>query len=121
MEHDFSKPYRGVQYFGVWADESADDYGKRDAMAVLCAAVACCYDEDARTAEVAAALAYLTNHGLKPTMARAFNQALDMPDSTARATCARATYSLMCRHLGHPDAAAEAQRMRRLRRLGANN
>jgi hypothetical protein len=29
---DFAKPYQKVTYFGLWAEESADAYGKRDAM-----------------------------------------------------------------------------------------
>ena len=27
---DFAKTYQKVTYFGLWAEETADDYGKRD-------------------------------------------------------------------------------------------
>jgi hypothetical protein len=26
---DFASPYRKVPYFGIWAEETADQYGKR--------------------------------------------------------------------------------------------
>lgn len=45
---DFASPYRKVPYFGIWAEETADDYGKRDAMAVLADAAGCCFDDDVR-------------------------------------------------------------------------
>ena len=43
---NFAKPYRKVAYFGLWAEESADQYGKRDAMAILADAVDCGIDDD---------------------------------------------------------------------------
>lgn len=123
MTDDFARPYRDVGYFGIWAEETGDDYGRRDAVAVIRGAVIDCYEEDMRTREVAAALAWLVKHGgIKEGTARAFRQALDMPDATARATCARATYDLICRHLDSPDPAiAAAQRMRRMRRRAGNS
>jgi len=45
---DFAKPYKKVQYFGLWAEETADQYGKRDAMAILADAAGRCFDEDMR-------------------------------------------------------------------------
>lgn len=117
MTEDFGRPYRQVGYFGIWADETGDDYGKRDAVAVIRGAVIDCYDEDMRTKEVAAALAWLVKHGgIKEGTARAFSQALELSDSLARATAARAVYDLMCRHLDSLDPAiAAAQRIRRMR------
>ena len=41
----FADPYRKVPYFGIWAEETADQYGKRDAMAVLADAAGCCIDD----------------------------------------------------------------------------
>ena len=123
MEQDFSKPYRDVGYFGIWAEETGDDYGRRDTLAVIRGAVIDCYDEDMRTKEVTAALAWLVKHGgIKDSTARAFRQALDMPDALARATCARATYDLICSRLNQPDPAiAAAQRMRRMKRRAGND
>ena len=63
MTEDFARPYRQVGHFGIWADETGDDYGKRDAVAVIRGAVIECYDEDMRTREVAAALGWLVKHG----------------------------------------------------------
>jgi hypothetical protein len=48
LMQDFSRPYRKVPYFGVGAGETADHYGKRDAMAVLADAAGCCFDDDVR-------------------------------------------------------------------------
>ena len=117
MTEDFARPYRQVGHFGIWADETGDDYGKRDAVAVIRGAVIDCYDEDMRTKEVAAALGWLVKHaGLREGVARAFRQALDIPDAMARANCTRATYDVLCRHLDAPDPAiAAAQRMRRMK------
>ena len=122
MTQDFGQPYRQVGYFGIWADETGDDYGRRDAVAVIRSAVIDCYDEDMRTREVAAALAWLVKHGgLKEGTAQAFRQALDMTDALARSTCARATYDVMCRHLDSPDPAiTAAQYMRRMKRRAGN-
>ena len=87
MTEDFGRPYRQVGYFGIWADETGDDYGRRDAVAVIRGAVIDCYDEDMRTGEVAAALAWLVKHGgIKEGTARAFRQALDHTDAMARST-----------------------------------
>jgi hypothetical protein len=76
--NDYSKPYRGVAYFGLWATETADDYGRRDAAAILAAAAEVCSDEDVREdREVRAALAYLVQQG-HDKRARQFRQALDI-------------------------------------------
>ena len=56
----FSDPYRGVKYFGQWAEETADAFGCRDALTVLQDAAERCAEEDMRTAHVLAALAYLS-------------------------------------------------------------
>ena len=45
---DFARPYRKVPYFGIWAEETADQYGKRDALAVLADVAGCCFDDDVR-------------------------------------------------------------------------
>jgi hypothetical protein len=123
LTEDFAQPYRQVGYFGIWADETGDDYGKRDALAAIRGAVIDCFDEDMRTREVAAALGWLVKHGgIKEGMAKTFRQALDLTDAMARATCARATYDVMCRHLDSPDPAiAAGQRMRRMKRRPGNN
>jgi hypothetical protein len=57
---DFASPYRKVAYFGLWAEETADQYGKRDAMDVLADAAGCCFDDDVRQRpELLRALEYL--------------------------------------------------------------
>jgi hypothetical protein len=81
---DFSKPYRGVAYFGVWAEDTADDYGRRDASNVLAGAVECCADEDMREdREVRAALGYLARQGHDKRAAQ-FRKALDLQHPTER-------------------------------------
>ncbi len=78
MTDDFSKSHRGVAYFGIWATETADDYGRRDASTVLAGAVEICMDEAMRRdREVIAALAYLTRQG-HDKRAALFRKALDV-------------------------------------------
>ena len=78
MTSPFEKPYQGVAYFGVWASETAGDYGRRAAVTVLAGAVDCCADDDMRRdGEVAAALDYLTANG-HGKAARRFRKALDV-------------------------------------------
>lgn len=79
MSDDFSKPFRGVAWFGIWATDTADDYGRRSALTVLRGAVDCCMDDDMReNREVAAALSYLARTGHQKR-ARTFRKALDVP------------------------------------------
>jgi len=99
MAKDFAQPYRNVPYFGIWADETADDFGRRDACAVIRDAVMRCYDEDMRTPDLSAALDYLTAHGVKDGIARSFRAALDTPDPAARLIAARAVYDALGRAL----------------------
>jgi hypothetical protein len=42
----FSKPYEGVPYFGLWAEELADDYSASDALGLLPDAELRCGEED---------------------------------------------------------------------------
>lgn len=55
----FSEPYRYVKHFGLWAEESADRYGTRDALELLATALERCGDEDMRTSDTMAALEFL--------------------------------------------------------------
>jgi len=57
MVEDFSKSHRGVTHFGLFAEESADDYGGRGAMQIVRDAVVRTVEENMRTREVFAALA----------------------------------------------------------------
>lgn len=43
---DFSKKYRGVPHFGIWAEETADQYGDRDAWRILWDGVRRCTTDD---------------------------------------------------------------------------
>lgn len=95
MTKDFARPYQNVPYFGIWAEESADDYGKRDAATVLRDAVMRCVEEDMRTPEVFAALEYLARHGAPKATAKNFRAALDLEHPMGRWAAARATYEVM--------------------------
>lgn len=58
---DFSKPYRNVPFFGLWAEQGTDRQGKAAALAVLESARDRCIEEDVRqNAEVKAALEWLS-------------------------------------------------------------
>jgi hypothetical protein len=87
---DFSKPYRDVAFFGIWADDSADHAGRRDALAVVACAVERCQDEDVRQdEELAAALAFLSRYGGLEKRVRAFRQALAIQHPTERQQAAQ--------------------------------
>lgn len=45
---DFSKKYRGVPHFGIWAEETADQFGNRDAWRILWDGVRRCTTDDIR-------------------------------------------------------------------------
>ena len=96
MSRDLSKPYRGVGYFGIWASETATDYGCRDAVAILTAAVKRCRDEDMREdRETRDALAYLTAQGHDKRAAQ-FSRALEIMDPmTRRQAAAKAVNALI--------------------------
>ena len=101
MTNDFSKPYGGVAYFGVWASETAADYGTRDAVAILIAAVKRCRDEDMREdRETADALAYLTRQGHDKRAAQ-FRKALDLADPMARRQATAKAVNAIITVLGH--------------------
>lgn len=82
---DYGKAYRGVQYFGIWADETADSFGTRDAVNILADAVGLCFDQDMRQRrEILSALHYLSTHGGQEKAARRFRSALDLTDPATR-------------------------------------
>lgn len=95
----FSNAYRGVHYFGHWAEETADDFGTRDALAVLRVAVERCAEEDMRTAEVMAALAYLEPLATRGGAFRAFRAGLGLPDPASRLVAVLAAYEGIVRVL----------------------
>jgi hypothetical protein len=80
----FSDAYRGVKYFGQWAEETADAFGCRDALAVLQDAAERCAEEDMRTAHVLAALAYLSATATRRGAFGAFRKGLEVPDPAGR-------------------------------------
>jgi hypothetical protein len=97
---DFSKPYRGVTYFGIWATETADDFGRRDASNVLMRAVEVCADEDMREdREVRAALTYLARQGHDKRVAQ-FRKALDVQQPAERRQAAAKALNAINNSLG---------------------
>jgi hypothetical protein len=93
----FSKPYQGVKHFGHFVEEAADQYGRRDAMAVLADAVQRCIDEDMRTAEVFAALDYLAASATRQWPFQQFRRSLDMTNPDARWQNCNASYNAILR------------------------
>jgi hypothetical protein len=98
---DFASPYRKVPYFGIWAEETADQYGKRDAMAVLADAAGCCFDDDVRQRpELRRALEYLARETGSPVYVNRFRKALDEPHSVTRFQAAGNAYKALARRIG---------------------
>lgn len=77
--HDFSVKYRGVPHFGLWAEESADQLGDRDAWAILCDAVRQCTTEDMReVGRIEEALQWFERRMCRTRPVRDFRKALDL-------------------------------------------
>lgn len=102
----FSDAYRGVKYFGVWAEETADTFGRRDALAVLQDAVDRCADEDMRTDQVAAALVFLAASATRQGAFRAFRVGLDLHDPTDRSRALFSALVLIRQILGTAEVAS---------------
>lgn len=96
----FSDAYRRVKYFGHWAEETADAFGGRDALAVLRDAADRCGEEDMRTAHVAAALAFLGASATRQGAFEAFRRGLDVPDPATRSTATQEALASIVRLLG---------------------
>lgn len=77
-----------VPYFGEWAGDSGTARLQRDALAVLADAAMRCAEQDMRTPEVKAALAYLERHMVRPALCGTFRAALNLRDPLARASAA---------------------------------
>ena len=75
---DFSEKYRGVVYFGLCVEETADEFGKMDAWKVLTGALKRTRDEDVRCQELADALGYLRSQGMHKRALSDFAAALDV-------------------------------------------
>ena len=98
---DFAKQYSRVQYFGLWASESADEYGKRDAMAILADAAGRCIDDDMRQRrEVLDALEYLARVTSRAVYVNRFRKALDEPNPAVRFRAAGDAYRALQRRIG---------------------
>jgi uncharacterized protein (DUF4415 family) len=99
--NDFASPYRKVPYLGIWADETADQYGKRDAMAVLADAAGCCFDDDVRQRpELGRALAYLARETSRAVYVNRFRKALEEPNPVIRFRAAGDAYRALARRIG---------------------
>ena len=96
----FSDAYRGVKYFGHWAEETADAFGGRDALAVLRDAADQCAEEDMRTPHVAAALAFLAATATRQGAFEAFRRGLDIQDPAARSTAVLDAFAGIARVVG---------------------
>lgn len=101
---DFARKYhRGVAHFGLWAEETADQKGDRDAWAILCDAARRCTTEDMReAAEVAEALEWFESRMVRQAAPRNFRNALDLSDPTQRYFALRDALILLAKHAGLP-------------------
>ena len=100
---DFTKPYRNVPHFGIWAEETAYHYGIRDAMAVLAEAAECCFDDDVRQRpDLTRALDYLARETSRAVYVRRFRKALDEPNPAIRFQAARDAHRALARRIGLP-------------------
>lgn len=96
----FSEIYRRVAYFGHWADDTADTFGRRDALAILRDAVERCGDQDMRTSDVDTALAYLEAIGTRQRAFADFRLGLGLLDPFERSQAVLCAYRAIVRLLG---------------------
>ncbi len=80
---DFSERHRHVVHFGLWAEESADDYGQLDALKILEAAAKRTYEHDMRGEDLEDALAFLKTRNQRRPF-EDFRVALDVRDPRER-------------------------------------
>ncbi|MCJ2097493.1 hypothetical protein [Methylobacterium sp. E-046] len=98
---DYSEIYRDVTHFGVWAHDGADGNGKRDALAILAAAIEQTEDRDFRhDRDVLEALDYLTDLAGRLPAATAYKAALAIQHPPERRQALSAAYERLARHLG---------------------
>lgn len=93
----FSEPYKGVAYFGHWAEGPAEVLGRRDALAILADAVGRCGDQDMRTADVKAALEYLKRSATRQGPLDHFRRSLDLVDPENRMQSVTVAYEAIRR------------------------
>jgi hypothetical protein len=96
----FSEVYKGVTHFGFWAEETADRYGRRDALEVLRLAAERCAEDDQRTQELQAAIQYLCRFATRPVILERLQAALEEHDPVQRVRLALEAYRAIERHLG---------------------
>lgn len=97
---DFDRTYRRVAFFGTWAEETADGFGQKDAIAVLEDALQRCQDEDVRGFETFSALDYLSRFGTRQGAATRLKTALDISDPIQRLEAARRALNGIIQNLG---------------------
>jgi hypothetical protein len=92
-----------VPYFGIWAEETANHYGKRAAMEVLADAAGCCFDDDVRQRpELLRAIDYLARETTRAVYVRRFRKALDEPNPVMRFRAANDACKALARRIGSP-------------------
>lgn len=97
---NFSNVYRGVRYFGLWAEEVADTYGIRDALNVLADAVGrCTIDDQRKRKDVKDALVFLSKRADRSVYVRRFSKALDEPDPVIRFRAANDALKALSRRI----------------------
>ena len=96
---DFARIHTGIAYFGIWASETADDYGRRDALARLASAVEATMDRDLRDdRDTLEALDYLeAQAGCRVEIIRRFRKALAEPEAVTRRRAAAEAYAAICK------------------------
>jgi hypothetical protein len=100
---DFASPYRKVAYFGLWAQETADQYGKRDAMGVLADAAGCCLDDDVRQRpELLRALEYLCPRNQPRRLRAAFQKGPRRTKPVIGFQAANDAWRALARRIGLP-------------------
>ncbi len=81
---DYSEKYRNVTFFGIWAEEYADDYGRRDAWEIIRDALKRTKDEDVKSDELEAALCFLERYKDRKRPYQDFRKALNIHDPNER-------------------------------------
>ncbi len=81
---DFGEKYDQGVYFHISGGSMADDYGKRDAFAILVNAAKKAYGEEIRPDEVQDAINYLKGFSTRDRPFEDYLKALGIPDPTRR-------------------------------------
>lgn len=89
-----------VTYFGLWADECRDEDMAKAALDILSNTIACCKDDDVRSAELEEVLLWVERRSIRKNPVDRFRDALAVVNPCERKAAMTDAYVRVMRELG---------------------